>query len=334
MLISSNVGFDRLPRQFAQLHALLFDKVRTIMKLDDINFAILGCFIFVHAVTAWLLLITPYSASALYWLGFMYCFRWLAFTCAVHRYFAHRVCRTSRAFQFVLGVWATLTMARSPIRFASGHRHHHIHSDRQRDLHSPHQKGLLWAYIGWAISKSYDEKRLGHVGDLLRYPEIVLLNKYYFVPNVMLLALLYLCGGMTALTYGGFLSIVLTWHVAFAVTVLFHEVGTQRYETFDQSRNSFVLNLFTFGEGWHNNHHANMQSARLGHAWWEFDPGYLIFRVFERLGLVWDLNTSTVPRAAKERRGQPDHQDGRSPSVMHFATGLGGARPLGRVRPR
>lgn len=221
--------------------------------------------------------------------------RWLGFTCAVHRYFSHRVCRTSRVFQFVLAIWGTLTMARSPIKFASGHRHHHLHSDRPRDLHSP-GNGYFQAYLGWVISKDYDERKLGLVGDLLRYPELVWLNRLYFLPNLLLLVPLYYMGGATAVVYGGGVSVLAVWHLAFSVTVLFHTVGWQAYETSDSSRNSFVLGLLTFGEGWHNNHHANMSSAKMGHQPYQIDIGFLTFRLFELMGLVWDLNKSTAPK--------------------------------------
>jgi stearoyl-CoA desaturase (Delta-9 desaturase) len=260
------------------------------MKLSEINWTILSTFLVVHVLTAIGLWAVPFSAELLSWTIGMYFIRWLGFTCAVHRYFSHRVCRTSRWFQFVLGLWGTLTMARSPIRFASGHRHHHLYSDTKRDLHSPSQQGLFRAYLGWVISKDYHEDNLGKVGDLKRYPELVYLNRYYFVPNLILLLLLYVTGGMEALVYGGLLSTIIVWHVAFSVTVLFHIVGKPTYETYDSSKNSIVLAILTCGEGWHNNHHANMSSACMSHEWWQPDIGYGVFVVLERLGLIWDLN--------------------------------------------
>ena len=181
-------------------------------------------------------------------------------------------------------------MVRSPIRFASGHRHHHIYSDGVRDLHSIKHQGFLYAYLGWAINKNYHEDVLGRVGDLRRYRELVALNRYYFVPNIVLLGVLYLIGGSPALVYGGLLSVVAVWHVAFSVTIAFHRIGRQKYETYDDSRNSFLLGFLTLGEGFHNNHHANMASVRMGHEWWELDLGYLLILVLKKLGLVWDLN--------------------------------------------
>ena len=154
------------------------------MNWQDINKGILATFITVHVLFLYLAIQTGFKTEYLYWVAGMYSIRWMGFTCAVHRYFSHKVCRTSRWFQFLLGVWGTLTMARSPIRFASGHRHHHLYSDSARDLHSYKQHGFLFSYIGWVVSKKYDEKILGRVKDLCRYPELVWLNRLYFVPNL------------------------------------------------------------------------------------------------------------------------------------------------------
>jgi stearoyl-CoA desaturase (delta-9 desaturase) len=146
------------------------------------------------------------------------------------------------------------------------------------------------------ISNTYHEKVLGRVGDLVRFPELVWLNQFYVLPNIAFLVLLYMGAGKVALVYGGLASIVVTWHLAFSVTVLFHRTGEGTYETYDDSKNSFLLGLLTFGEGWHNNHHANMSSARIGHEPWQVDLGYLVLAAFQRVGLVWDLNSSVGAR--------------------------------------
>jgi len=114
-----------------------------------------------------------------------------------------------------------------------------------------------------------------------------------------LLALLYAAGGLPGLVYGGLLSIIVVWHVAFAITVMLHTLGKPAYETHDESKNSLFLALLTFGEGWHNNHHANMASARLGHERTQIDIGYWVFLGLERVGLIWDLKKSIEPRFYK-----------------------------------
>lgn len=293
------------------------------MSTKDINFSILLTFIAFHGLAVYAVTICPPNLEGFFWAGGVAYFRWLGFSCAVHRYFAHRVCRTSRWFQFLLGVWGTLTMARSPIKFASGHRHHHLYSDQKADLHSLRHSGPAGAYIGWVVSKRYDENVLGHVGDLIRYPELVWLNKLYFLPNLALLCLLYLIGGEVAATYGGVVSVVVTWHMAFSATVLFHSVGTPSYLTGDESKNSFVLGLFMCGEGWHNNHHANPRSAKLGHEWWQLDLGYLVFCGLEKIGLVWNLNRSVGPvHSGIKRVDSADDLGGVKVAVCNDAEGL------------
>ena len=295
------------------------------MKLSDVNWTIAITFVCVHALVVFGLVTVGLKLEYFWWFAGTLCIRWLGFTCAVHRYFSHRVCRTSRIFQFVLAIWGTLTMARSPIKFASGHRHHHLHSDRRRDLHSP-RHGIFMAYLGWVISKKYDERKLGLVGDLLRFPELRWINRLYFLPNLLVLAPLYVVGGLPAVVYGGGLSIIGVWHLAFSVTVLFHRVGSTRYETYDQSRNSNMLGFLTFGEGWHNNHHANMASAKIGHEWYQIDLGYLVLRFFESVGLVWDLNKSVGQKILlpNERRAKAEIERGAdSESTAAVRTAVG-----------
>ncbi len=265
------------------------------MRKNEVNWNIATIFCVAHLLTAYALYSVEFEFHLLLLSAVVTMFRWLGFSCAAHRYFSHRICRTSRWFQFVLGIWAVLTMARGPIKFASGHRHHHLYSDKPRDLHSPSRHGFFGSYIGWVVSKQYDEDKLGHVDDLKRYPELVWLNRLYFLPNAAFLYGIYYVGGMGALVYGGMLSVILTWHLAFSATVTFHVIGRPAYATGDFSKNSLLLGVLLCGEGWHNNHHANPRSARLGHEWWQLDLGYCVFLALEQVGLIWSLNKSTGP---------------------------------------
>jgi len=253
---------------------------------NQVNAKIFTVFILVHVITFYCLTHVTFKIEYLYYALGMYFFRWAAFTCCLHRYFAHRVCKTTRIFQFFLDLWGTLLMIRGPLTFSSGHRLHHQKSDTPEDLHSIHHHHPLYAYLGWVISKRYDENKIGLIKDLQKFPELYYLNKFYYVPNLILLYIFYRYGNFAVMTWAGLVSILMTWHMAFSVTILFHKWGVQNYQTNDHSRNSFFLNLFTLGEGWHNNHHFNMNSARLGHKWWQIDPGYWILWCFEKVGLV------------------------------------------------
>ena len=109
-------------------------------------------------------------------------------------------------------------------------------------------------------------------------------------------------GGGHALLWGYFVSTVLLWHGSFAINSLAHLWGKRRYATSDDSRNNWLLAIFTMGEGWHNNHHAYQSSVRQGFKWWEFDPTYYLLRALSWTGLVWDLKTPPEPVLRNEQR--------------------------------
>ena len=120
------------------------------------------------------------------------------------------------------------------------------------------------------------------------------LNKYHWVPPLSLAVLCYAIGGFAGLVWGFAVSTTLLWHATYSINSLCHVWGSQRYETGDTSRNNLWLALLTLGEGWHNNHHYYMASARNGFYWWEIDITYYALKLFEKLGLVWDLRVPTA----------------------------------------
>ncbi len=237
----------------------------------------------------------------------VYLLRMFFITAGYHRYFAHRAYRTSRAFQFVLAFGGAMAAQKGPLWWAAHHRHHHRHSDQPGDVHSP-RKGFGWSHVGWILCRKYDATELGAVPDLARYPELVFLDRWHWIPPATLGIACFLAGGWSALWIGFFLSTVLTYHSTFAINSLTHLVGRRRYATPDTSRNSFWMALLTFGEGWHNNHHYYQASANMGFFWWEVDVSYYVLRILSATGLVWNLRRP--PRAVLEAnrigRGNPD----------------------------
>jgi stearoyl-CoA desaturase (delta-9 desaturase) len=220
---------------------------------------------------------------ALYWL------RIFAIGAGYHRYFSHRAYSTSRAFQFVLAFLAQTTAQKSVIWWASKHRHHHLHSDTEQDVHSPRHTGFLYSHFGWIFSRKHDFPDFDKVGDLMRYPELRWLHKFEQLPAVILAVLCFLAAGWSGLVVGFVWSTVLVYHATFCINSLAHVSGSTRYVTGDDSRNNWLLAVFTMGEGWHNNHHAFQSSVRQGFRWWEIDPTYYLLRALSWLGLVWDL---------------------------------------------
>ena len=232
----------------------------------------------------------------LYWL------RIFAIGAGYHRLFSHRAYSTSRVFQFILAVLAQSSAQKSVLWWASKHRHHHLHSDTERDVHSPRHKGFLYSHVGWIFTPRHETTDLTKVADLAQYPELMWLHRWELVPAVSLAAICFLAAGWPGLVVGFLWSTVLVYHGTFCINSLAHVRGTKRYVTGDDSRNNWLLALFTMGEGWHNNHHAYQSSVRQGFRWWEIDLTFYILKVLSWLGIVWDLKTPPEPVLRNEQR--------------------------------
>jgi stearoyl-CoA desaturase (delta-9 desaturase) len=226
---------------------------------------------------------------ALYWL------RIFAIGAGYHRYFSHRAYSTSRTFQFLLAVLAQSSAQKSILWWAAKHRHHHLHSDTERDVHSPRHKGFWYSHVGWIFARQHYGTDLVKVADLTRYPELMWLHRLELLPAVATGTLCFLAAGWSGLVVGFFWSTVLLYHATFCINSLAHVRGSKRYVTGDDSRNNWLLAVFTMGEGWHNNHHAYQSSVRQGFRRWEIDPTYYVLKLLARLGVVWDLKTPPEP---------------------------------------
>jgi stearoyl-CoA desaturase (Delta-9 desaturase) len=229
----------------------------------------------------------------------MYLVMMTAVTIGYHRYFSHRSFKTSRAFQFLLALVCEMSAQKGVLWWAAHHRHHHRFSDREGDLHSPTLRGFWWSHVGWILARDYAATRIDLVKDLARYPELRWLNRFHVVPVLGLGALMLLVGGLPGLYWGWVVMTVLLWHGTFTVNSLAHVWGRRRFDTTDTSRNNLWLALLTLGEGWHNNHHYYQSSARQGFFWWEVDVSYYVLRLWQAVGLVWDVRTP--PRSILSR---------------------------------
>ncbi len=218
----------------------------------------------------------------LFWL------RLFGITGGYHRYFSHRAFKTSRAFQFLLALLGCAATQKGPLWWAAHHRRHHAYSDQPGDVHSP-REGFWHAHQGWIFGGRWDATELARVPDLAAFPELVWLDRWHVVPPLALAFGCWAVGGLPGLVWGFCVSTTLLWHATYTINSLSHRFGTQRYATGDDSRNNFWLALLTLGEGWHNNHHFYMASARQGFFWWEIDPTYYVLRGLAVLGIVRDL---------------------------------------------
>ncbi|MGC3998943.1 MAG: fatty acid desaturase [Anaeromyxobacter sp.] len=246
-------------------------------------------FIAVHVVALATPFLVPGTWGLLGLAAATWALRLFGITAGYHRYFSHRAYKTSRAFQLVLAVLGTAATQKGPLWWAAHHRDHHRFSDRPQDIHSPVQRGFLWSHMGWFLSRAHEETKLDRVKDLARFPELRWLDRWHVVPPIALGAVLFLAGGWAALLWGYFVSTVVLWHCTYVINSLAHVIGRKRYETGEGSRNSLVLALLTFGEGWHNNHHYFAASANQGFFWWEIDVSYYALRALSAVGIVRDL---------------------------------------------
>ncbi len=257
-------------------------------------------FIAMHLICL-LVLVVGVSPVALWVALASYLVRMFAITAFYHRYFSHKAFKTSRFCQFLFALLGATATQRGPIWWASHHRRHHLYSDTDKDIHSP-KYGFLWSHMGWFLClKNFTTQEKG-VRDLLKYPELVLLDRFdSIIPILYALSMLFLgmylesafpelhTNGPQMLIWGYFVSSIILIHCTLLVNSLAHVTGSKRYETGDESRNNLFIALFTLGEGWHNNHHHYPVSARQGFFWWEIDISYYLLRLLSLLGIIWDL---------------------------------------------
>ena len=253
-----------------------------------------------------LFILVHLACLAVFWTGiawwavalcaFMFFTRKFGITGAFHRYFSHRSYKTSRPFQFFLAFLGGAAAQKGALWWAAHHRHHHKHSDTEQDLHSAKLEGFYWSHVGWVLSKEYEEYDSNVVKDLYKFPELVWLDKWIFIPPVAAGTFCFFVGqffgnAMQGLVVGFFISTVILYHTTFAINSLCHMFGSRRYETGEESKNSLWLAILTMGEGWHNNHHHYPLSARQGFFWYELDITYYILLGLAKLGIVWDLQS-------------------------------------------
>jgi stearoyl-CoA desaturase (delta-9 desaturase) len=277
--------------------------VETIAEREPLCVDWLRCLPFVVMHTACLGVIwVGWSGTAVAVAVALYAIRMFAITGFYHRYFSHRTFKTSRVGQFLFALLGACAVQRGPLWWAAHHRHHHRYSDQEQDTHSPRQHGFLWSHMGWVTSRANFATNLRAVADLAKFPELRFLDRFDVLVAVSLAVFLYLVGvvlailapalgtsGLQMLIWGFFISTVVLYHGTYTINSLAHKIGRKRYETQDESGNSFLLALITLGEGWHNNHHHYPAAVRQGFYWWEIDLTYYVLVLLSWTGLIWDL---------------------------------------------
>ncbi len=278
---------------------------KNLRRLDGEKLDSSVCTQFLLLHLACLLVIwTGVSAVAVVTCLTLYVVRMFAITAGFHRLFAHRTYKTGRLFQFLLAFMGTAAYQKGPLWWSSHHRRHHLHADTENDLHSPLTRTWWRSHVGWFLSRDSQATDERIISNLIKYPDLRSLDRYYTLPPALLAVAVFLLGsaleryapglgtsGWQMLVWGFFISTVLLYHGTFTVNSLAHIYGSRRFATPDNSRNNFFVALLTLGEGWHNNHHCYPSSERQGFYWWEVDVSHYTLRALAWLGVVWDLRT-------------------------------------------
>ena len=216
---------------------------------------------------------------------------------AYHRLLTHRSYKTPIWMEYFLTLCATLALEGGPIFWVATHRVHHQKSDRDGDPHTP-REGSFWAHMGWIIMGQglHQETALlaRYTPDLSKDTFHVALTKWHWVPQVVVGLALLAFGGIPYVLWGIGARTVFGLHTTWAVNSATHLWGSRRFATKDDSTNNWWVALVTFGEGWHNNHHAHPTSARHGLAWYEVDLNWMGISFLKALGLAWDVKEARL----------------------------------------
>jgi stearoyl-CoA desaturase (Delta-9 desaturase) len=240
--------------------------------------------------------------------GLMYIATGLGVTVGFHRLFTHRSFATSRPVRAVFGVLGSAAIEGPVISWVADHRKHHAFADREGDPHSPHVdhgggwggavKGLLHAHVGWLFIHTHRGAKERYAPDLMKDPVMRFVDRTFILWALGGLGLAFCLGfaiggtveaGLAGLLWGGGVRMLVVHHVTYSINSLCHFFGRRNFATPDESRNLLWLALPTFGESWHNNHHAFPTSAAHGMRKHEIDVSAMVIRALEAVGLAWNV---------------------------------------------
>jgi stearoyl-CoA desaturase (delta-9 desaturase) len=237
-----------------------------------------------------------------------YAFIGTGITVGFHRLLTHGSFKCNRWVRAGFAALGSAAAEGPVIDWVATHRKHHQFSDLEGDPHSPHAghgggwrgalSGLVHAHLGWVFTDMEVADERHYAKDLIADPLVKFVSDTFVVWVLAGIALPFglgvaltgtINGGLTAMLWGGAARIFLMHHATFSINSLCHFFGRHEYDTGDKSRNLAWLAIPTWGEAWHNNHHAFPTSYRHGLRRWQIDPSAAIIRMLEMLGLAWDV---------------------------------------------
>ncbi|HUP05103.1 MAG TPA: fatty acid desaturase [Bryobacteraceae bacterium] len=229
----------------------------------------------------------------------------LGISLGYHRLHTHRSYKIPLWLEYFFAVCGTLTLEGGPIFWVATHRLHHQKSDQEGDPHSP-RDGAWWSHAGWILTGETEHNRTAKMAkyapDLAKHRFYLWLNDYHWVPPVISGLILLAVGGLPLFLWAGCLRIIFGLHATWLVNSATHMWGSRRFSTIDDSRNNWWVALISFGEGWHNNHHAHPTSARHGLAWYEFDLSWVELKLLRFLGIAKSVKTVSVNSQIPNRK--------------------------------
>lgn len=267
---------------------------------NRLDIFVVGGLAFIHGLALFAVVPAWFSWSGFFWFIALFYVTGTGITLCYHRLLTHNSFKTYAWFRYLLVVIATIAWEGRPILWVGRHREHHGHSDKEGDPHSP-RDGITWAHVTWVCWKNPegDARALATVkGDLLQDRGLVLIDKFFWVAQVLLGIGLFVGGllienatlGWSWVVWGVGVRTMVVYHVTWSINSFTHMYGYRNFEeTGDNSRNNWIFGLLGYGEGWHNNHHAEPTSAAHGRRWYEIDLTYGIILLLEKIGLVWGV---------------------------------------------
>lgn len=255
----------------------------------SLSWATVAFFALVHSLA----LLSPWFFS---WraLGMTLLLHWLFGSIGIclgyHRLLSHRSFQVPQWLEYLIAFIGALALQGGPIFWVAGHRLHHAHTeDNNEDPYSA-KRGFWWSHMLWMLypyAKFFDYAQYSrYAPELARDRVYRWLNRYFLLLQIPLGLLLYGLGGWSFVIYGIFLRAVLLWHSTWFINSVTHMWGYRTFSTHDNSRNLWWAAILTYGEGWHNNHHAYPQVARAGWRWWEIDITWWAIWLLKTLGLA------------------------------------------------
>ncbi len=241
----------------------------------------------IHLVALLALLPSNFSWGAV---GVAFLLYWitggLGITLGFHRLVTHRSFQAPKWLEYFLVFCGTLACQGGPIQWIGLHRIHHKHSDTEPDPHDSN-RGFWWSHMGWMLCNiPADDDIPRYTQDIFGDPVYQFFQKYFVPIQVVLGLFLYWLGGWPFVIWGVFARLVVVFHFTWFVNSATHKFGYQSHESNDNSTNCWWVALLSFGEGWHNNHHAFQYSARHGLQWWEIDITWMTIQLLQFLGLA------------------------------------------------